>query len=150
MHKRVNGSGSRAELTISQHARRIGVTLSRETPLELVRTSVADTPLIQVEGDVDHATAAALEAAVSDAVDEGHHVILDLAACPYLDSAGLALLLVTARRLRGSGWVGVVGSSKNVYRLLEIVGLTTDPAFRVFGDLDSATRSLVADTPQTA
>jgi anti-sigma B factor antagonist len=102
-------------------------------------TQLGDTPLVGAHGDIDHNNCGSVEAALSNALDEGNVVVLlDLRDVSYIDSGGLSVLLSGVRRLRDSGWLGVVGPNPNVRRLLEIVGLLVDPNFRVFDDLDEA------------
>jgi anti-anti-sigma factor len=67
---------------------------------------------------------------------------LDLSEVDYIDSGGVSVLLSTVRRLRNRGWLGVVNPNGNVKRLLEIVGLTVDHGFRLFGSKEEATRAL--------
>ena len=111
--------------------------------MEVFRSSLSGIPLFQVVGDVDHFTAPALEAAARAALaaDSGH-VLFDLGAVPYIDSAGAGVFLTLERDARPSGWVGVIGASANLLRVFEIVGLTTRPAFRVFPHLEDASRAL--------
>jgi anti-sigma B factor antagonist len=102
-------------------------------------TRLGDTPLVEAHGDIDHNNCGSVEAALSNALDEGNNVVLlDLQDITYIDSGGLSVLLSGVRRLRERGWLGVVGPNPNVRRLLEIVGLLVDPNFRVFRDLDEA------------
>ena len=105
-----------------------------------VRVSqIADTPLVEAHGDIDHNNCGSVEAALSSALDDGSVVVLlDLRDVTYIDSGGLSVLLSGVRRLRDRGWLGAVGPNSNVRRLLEIAGLLVDPNFRVFADLDEA------------
>jgi anti-anti-sigma factor len=107
--------------------------------------SLADTPLLEIEGDIDHSSAAAFERAVDEALEKHPAVLIDLTKCPYLDSGGLAVLLFATRRLDADGWIGVIGSSPNLLRLFEVVGLTANPAFRLFDEVSAAKESLALD-----
>ena len=96
-------------------------------------------PMVEAHGDIDHNNCGSVEAALSNALDEGHVIVLlDLRDVTYIDSGGLSVLLSGVRRLRDQGWLGAVGPNSNVRRLLEIVGLLVDPNFRVFADLSEA------------
>jgi anti-sigma B factor antagonist len=100
-------------------------------------------PLVEAHGDIDHNTCGSVEAAISNALDEGDTVVLvDLRRVTYVDSGGLSVLLSGVRRLRDRGWLGVIGPNPNVRRLLEIVGLLVDPDFRVFADPAQAEAAL--------
>jgi anti-sigma B factor antagonist len=100
-------------------------------------------PLIYVKGELDHQTAPQLRAAVEEEwASSPPAVILELTEVSYLDSGGLSVLFDTLAWLRGTGWLGVVGAIPPVARLLEMTGLTEQPDFRVFPDLDGAVRAL--------
>ena len=74
--------------------------------MEVVQASLSGVPLLRVVGDIDHSTSAAFDAAVkkSLALDHGR-LLLDLAACPYIDSGGLAVILGAVKAVRGAvGW----------------------------------------------
>lgn len=58
---------------------------------------------VAVDGELDIATAPALESAVSDAFAHGGAVELDLAAVPFIDSTGLRCLLNARRRAEQTG-----------------------------------------------
>ena len=64
------------------------------TALSLVTSRRPDgTPVLTAAGEIDMSNAAAFAAALADAVDpEGAHLVVDLTAVEYLDSAGLAAL----------------------------------------------------------
>lgn len=63
---------------------------------------VGDTQHVCVSGEVDLSNARPLLDAVAAAVpDEAAHVVLDLTATTYLDSAGIAAVFRLAERLRG-------------------------------------------------
>jgi anti-anti-sigma factor len=94
-----------------------------------------DVPLFAVEGEIDHGNmselAGAIDRALSPTVDR---VLLDLTNVTYIDSGGLSVLYTVVQRLQGRGWLGVINPGTDVLRLLEIIGLTSQDAFRVFPD----------------
>lgn len=104
--------------------------------MEVVQASLSGVPLLSVVGDIDHDTSAAFDAAVkrSLALDHGQ-LLLDLSACPYIDSGGLSVLLFAAKQLPPGGWLGIATKNKNILRLFEIVGLGHYPGIKVFDDL---------------
>ncbi|MDT0392051.1 MULTISPECIES: STAS domain-containing protein [Streptomyces] len=67
------------------------------TPLTLTTGRRADgTPRLSVSGEIDMSNASAL----AEALDTGAgHVVVDLTAVEYLDSAGLSVLFARAERL---------------------------------------------------
>lgn len=114
--------------------------------MNLTVTSLAETPLIDIEGDIDHSTCGGVEAELNEILDQGRPVVLiDLSKVDYLDSGGISVLLSGVRRLRDTGWLGVIGPNGNVRRLLELVGLLVDPSFRSFVDRPTAEAALILE-----
>lgn len=107
--------------------------------MDIVTTSLKDAPLLETQGDIDHNTCEAIEAAFNKSLGTGARVILlDLSNVSYIDSGGLSVLFSAARRLRPDGWLGVINPNANIRRLFELVGLLVDPGFKVFeGRLDA-------------
>ena len=97
--------------------------------------SLGGTPLLEAEGDIDHATCGDLEGALHKTLDAGASVVLiDLTAVHYIDSGGLSVIFSALRRIGQGGWLGIIGPNSNIMRLLELVGLKADPRLRVFAD----------------
>lgn len=115
--------------------------------MNILVTSLGDTPLLEMQGDIDHSTCGAFGAAFDEVLGRGCPIVLlDLTRVTYLDSGGIGVLLSGARRLRGVGWLGVIGPNQNVHRLLEIVGLFLDSTFRAFADRSSAEAAIARST----
>ncbi len=115
--------------------------------MEVRTTSLADIPLLEARGDIDHSTCGSLQSALDEVFDGGHSIVLlDLQKVSYIDSGGLSVLLAGVRALRERGWLGVIGPNANVRRLLEIVGLLVDPCFRVFDDKNAAEAAVAGRT----
>jgi anti-anti-sigma factor len=103
--------------------------------MDVKTNEIRGIPLLELEGEIDHGNCGAVESAVATLLDgNAQALLLDLQRVNYIDSGGLSVILSTMRRLRGKGWLGVIGPNANVTRLLEIVGLLVDPDFRVFAD----------------
>jgi anti-sigma B factor antagonist len=95
-------------------------------------------PLVSVSGEVDLATAPALERTLLDAA-EGHtgEVIVDLTSCSFLDSRGLTALLATRERLGHSNRsLGLVVSNPTVLKIFQITGF--DVIFDIYPSLGVA------------
>lgn len=108
-------------------------------------------PLLHVLGEVDHGNAPILSDAIQTALtDHPAHILFDLESCPYMDSGGVSLLLETLRKVRNSGWLGVIAPHPDVLRILTLVGLTVDPAFHTFPHTDDADHMITASTGDTA
>jgi anti-sigma B factor antagonist len=113
------------------------------TQLDLQVSYRLGTPLVYVKGELDHQTAPQLRAVIAEeSATAPPAVILELSKVSYMDSGGLSLLFDTLTRLKGSGWLGVVGATSPVARLMEITGLTDQPGIRVLPDLDAAATAL--------
>ena len=95
-------------------------------------------PLVSVSGEVDLATAPALERTLLDtAEDRTGEVIVDLTCCSFLDSRGLTALLATRGRLAHSNRsLGLVLSNPNVLKIFQITGF--DQIFEIYPSLGAA------------
>jgi stage II sporulation protein AA (anti-sigma F factor antagonist) len=78
---------------------------------------------IRIEGELDLAVAPQLEEAI-DRAEDGKSVLLNLEACEFIDSTGIAVIVNTHHRLKeqGRGLV-VYGVDGQVLRVLSISGL---------------------------
>ncbi len=100
-------------------------------------------PLVYVKGDLDHQTAPQLRAVIDEEwVSAPRALLLELSEVPYIDSGGLSMLFDTLARFRGSAWLGLVGATSPVARLMETTGLTDQPDCRALPDLDAAADAL--------
>lgn len=104
-----------------QDARRVAV----GTPQRFVAATAQldnGTPVVSVMGEVDLATAPALEETLFDLAETGKgDVVVDLSGCSFLDSAGLKALIATRRRLEQSDRsLALVLSNPSVMRIFEI------------------------------
>jgi len=107
--------------------------------MEVSTSQLHNVPLLQIVGEIDHGTAPRLESAIEAQLDAGSRfLLLDLHGVEYIDSGGISVLLTTLRRLRNQGWLGVIGPTNGVKRLLDMVGLTIDRGFRLFADGEEA------------
>ena len=103
--------------------------------------------VLSVRGIVDDATVECFEKGLDRATATGsRQVIIDLATC-RLDSAGLAALVRLWRRSgRRSAQMRLVAPDASVFRMLEIIGLTS--RFPTYPSMDAALPSLpAAPTP---
>ena len=111
--------------------------------MRVARKDLSGQPLLEVVGDVDHSASPLLLGAVEEALGGGaSHILFDLASCPYLDSAGIGVLLEALKAVKPAGWLGVIAARTDVLRLLSIVGFTIDPSFRSFSSVGEARTAL--------
>jgi anti-anti-sigma factor len=86
-----------------------------------IRTE-GDTVIIAVAGDVDLANAPELAETLSSHTD--HHLVIDLSAVEFLDSAGIEVLVRTYQAQSSTGHTfRTVDEREPVRRVLEIAGL---------------------------
>jgi anti-anti-sigma factor len=105
--------------------------------LEVVSYSFGDIPLLSLAGDFDHSGLPEFREKAGHALaDGGDRLLLQLTDTLYIDSGGVSSLLALLHQVRNHGWLGVINPSPHVLRLLQMVGLTIDPSFRVFAGLD--------------
>ena len=91
---------------------------------------------IAICGELDHATAPRLEAALRPDFDEGL-VVCDLSECGFIDLTGLALIIGAWRRLAGDGrQFALCGPSGQVERIMNITG--AEDSIAVFRTLEEA------------
>jgi len=122
------------------------VSLSREQDenaergkMRLKEQSLQGLPVLRVVGEMDHSDAPALvDAAQKVLGPEGRHLFIDLSECGYIDSGGLSVLLSLACQVGDEGWLAVIGPGRNMIRLFDIVGLSSNPAFRTYSTVDEA------------
>jgi anti-sigma B factor antagonist len=94
--------------------------------------------VIAVSGELDLSVARQFGDALTRAVEGSGDVLVDLSACEFLDSTGLALLVNTRNDLGEQGRrLAVLAPSAQVARLLEVTGLQEEGF--VFADLEEAT-----------
>jgi anti-anti-sigma factor len=86
-----------------------------------------DVLVVAADGRLDAETADQLHGRLHGALDGGETaVILDLSKLDYISSAGLRIVLITARRLKESdGRFAVFGLRENVARVFKVSGFDT-------------------------
>jgi anti-sigma B factor antagonist len=95
-----------------------------------------------LSGELDVSTADAAGAALDQIERDGaRYVVIDLLGLTFLDSAGIGLLMASARRLRsGDGELRLVVDDPRVVRMLEITGISRQ--FRLDRTLSDAVTDL--------
>lgn len=85
---------------------------------------------VAIFGELDMATLPAVERAVEEAMGATGPVVLDLRACVFVDSRGIALLVRTALRLQEEGReLRIRGVQERVTRILDLAGLSDSGLF---------------------
>ena len=110
--------------------------------LDIVHHEVDGILVLTVTGEIDMASAVALSAALTAAVDRttGEPHVLDLTSVTFLGSAGLSALVNATMQAeqRGEPLRIVVGSSRSVIRPIQLTGL--DGVLRLYPSVADATR----------
>ena len=111
---------------------------------EIERLSLDGVEIVNVSGELDHATAPRLREALDEALAvDGSPVVVDMSDCGFIDSTGLGLLLESQRRLVDADRrFGICCARGEVIRLLELTGI--DSAVVVFATRDDALSRLGA------
>lgn len=111
--------------------------------MDLVVEERQHAALVTVSGDVDAGTVHQLRDAFDTVVAAGQHrFVIDLAAVPFMDSSGLAVLVQLFKRVRvGEGDVRIAALQPTVLRIFELVRLT-----RVFELFDTAEQAYASYT----
>ncbi len=103
--------------------------------------------MIEVRGELDLSTAPNLEAPLEEATAaEDGSLLLDLSACEFIDSTGIALIVRAWQRVDarssngGSGSVVLCCDNDQVRRVLEVTGLENSIA--IYATRDEALAAL--------
>ena len=87
---------------------------------------------VTIFGELDLATVEQVEDALGQAIDGEGDVVIDMRACGFVDSRGIAALVRAALRLRDQGReVLIRGVQQRVMRTLERAGITTMDHLRI-------------------
>ncbi len=92
--------------------------------------SVAPSPgggsVVTVIGELDVAASVGLRGAFEKAMENyGEPITVDMRACSFVDSSGIATLVGAARRLHDEGsMITIQGAQDRVRRILDIAGLS--------------------------
>jgi anti-sigma B factor antagonist len=90
-----------------------------------------DGRLLVLTGELDLATVAVLESALSALGGNSRDVTLDLAGLAFMDSSGIKLIINAARDLEGRGFVTLRSPSAPILRVLELVQIDRLPNVKV-------------------
>jgi anti-sigma B factor antagonist len=116
-------------------------------PFEVTSSERSGVRIISVSGELDLATAPGFESPLNAALASGDStLIIDLSACEFVDSTGIALIVSAWRQLdrngdgNGRGRLLLCGIRGQVHRVFEISGL--ESAIPMRGSLEEALADL--------
>jgi anti-anti-sigma factor len=96
------------------------------TPFKVDSEQAKGRNVIVVEGELDMNTAPLLERELEAAIAApGTAVLLDLSACEFIDSTGIALIVRSWQQLEDKGGFAICGLSNQVKRVIDITGLAS-------------------------
>ena len=95
-------------------------------------------PIVHLKGEIDLHTCSVLRDTLRDLIEKDHHhIVINLAEVPYLDSAALGVLVDAVRRVREhEGGISLVSTTPFVRRAFEITRLVK--IFQLYDDNDAA------------
>jgi anti-anti-sigma factor len=110
--------------------------------MKISESNQDDIVIIGVSGRLDASNASELERVLLAQIDSGAtRLLVDCAQLDYISSAGLRVLLVAAKRLKGSnGAVVLTGLKESIKEVFDIAGFS--PIFRIFPDRAAALAAL--------
>jgi anti-sigma B factor antagonist len=96
--------------------------------------------IVEVEGELDLASVERVEQVVGPALEQRRRIVLDLSACPFIDSAGLRFVLHMHRLLtdkgQDNGALAVVVANDDLRRIFALAAI--DQIVPVVAALDEA------------
>jgi anti-sigma B factor antagonist len=111
--------------------------------LSVTRQGSAAIPVVAVSGEVDVYAAPALKDGLSELLQEGSSVVVDLTEVGFLDSTGLGALVAARTTAAEQGAaLPLVCTHQRILKLFTITGL--DGVFRIHDSVDSALAGLNA------
>ena len=101
--------------------------------MEISDRIAEEVTIVQIEGNLDTNTAPEAQAHFDSLADGGNvRIVVDFGPMNYISSAGLRVLLATAKKLKGmGGQLRMFGLNDTVQEVFEISGFST--IFSVFG-----------------
>lgn len=99
--------------------------------------SRSDIAVLAPVGELDFSTLGPLRGELTDALEAGNRIIIDLTGLAFADSSVLGLLAGSAVRARDAGgWVRLVAPQRSIARMLEVTAL--DSVLSSFESVDAA------------
>jgi len=110
--------------------------------MELSSEARDNAMVVRLEGNLDTNTSVAAQEYLNNVMDDGaSRIVVSLQKVDFVSSAGLRILLATAKRLGGSGGsLGICGLNETVTEVFEISGFST--ILNVFSTEDEALTGL--------
>ncbi|MFJ7073043.1 STAS domain-containing protein [Streptomyces sp. NPDC098781] len=109
------------------------------SPLKITTRDATTGPVLEITGDLDHATAAELRDRLTAlTLQPGQRLVLDLADMDFCDSSGLTVLIAARNLAHAAGAdIALAAVPAHTLRVMSIVGL--DQIFTLLPDRHAAT-----------
>jgi len=104
--------------------------------------------IVTIDDHLDTAAAPLLEARLLALIDGGERkLVIDCAPLQYVNSAGLKVFLLVAKKLENSGRIVICALAPSVHMIFEMIGFTR--IMQIVGTREEALR-VIADPPAAA
>jgi len=112
--------------------------------MQITQSKNQSIDIIALQGKLDAGTAPALEQKLMAMIDQGSkQLVINLEGLQYISSAGLRVLLMTAKKMKGaSGKLALCGLQENVKEIFDLAGFTT--IFSIYASASEASGALLA------
>ena len=105
--------------------------------MEIANENVGDAVVARFEGSLDTTTAPDALAHLDALVEDGQStIVVDFSSVDFVSSAGLRVLLATAKKIGTSGSLRLFGLNPSVREVFDVSGFST--IFAIFDDESSA------------
>lgn len=105
--------------------------------MEITNETVGDAVVARFEGSLDTTTAPGALAHLDGLIEAGQSTIVaDFSSVDFVSSAGLRVLLATAKKIGGSGSLRLFGLNPSVREVFDVSGFST--IFAIYDDEASA------------
>jgi anti-anti-sigma factor len=91
--------------------------------LELIKEKKDDVDIVKLVGSLDGNTAELVQNEVVQGIEAGTKLVLEMSECGYVSSAGLRILMITAKTLKSKGGKGALANLlEDVKDVIEMTG----------------------------
>jgi anti-anti-sigma factor len=109
--------------------------------MELTMNENNGIKVINLKGHLDGNTSPKVQEEIMPIIQSGTKIVINMADCDYVSSAGLRLLLVIAKTLKSKGGKGVIsGLLPEVKDVMEMTGF--DRMYENYSSVDDAIKAL--------
>jgi anti-anti-sigma factor len=117
----------------------------RSTLMDVNTSTLHGVPLLVLAGEIGHESCPELRRTIEGMLHEGvDRLLLDFSKVEYIDSGCIGLMWALFRSVASHGWMGVIGATADIRRILSVVGFVEDGTFRLFAARADAELALTA------